>query len=169
MSCFAYHPPCLKELRYIRVSVVLRVCSYDLWSRVCSDTCVLCLSAGGAKCQQVGTKDMTYSKQLKAYEDAVIAKRFEELQEDEVPHSHSPAPTPTNCARVCIPTRIFVWCCVLAFPHAPGLCPCPGLLLSCARSLSLGSKSRAPQGSAPGVLCLCTWHPCICPQPYAHL
>ncbi|EKX37931.1 hypothetical protein GUITHDRAFT_165340 [Guillardia theta CCMP2712] len=33
---------------------------------------------------RVGTKDMTYSKQLKAYEDAVIAKRFEELQEDEV-------------------------------------------------------------------------------------
>ena len=33
---------------------------------------------------RVGTKDMTYSKQLKQYEDAVIAKRFEELQEDEV-------------------------------------------------------------------------------------
>jgi len=33
---------------------------------------------------RVGNKDMTYSKQLKAYEDAVIAKRFEELQEDEV-------------------------------------------------------------------------------------
>mmetsp|Transcript_127976 Transcript_127976/g.190657 ORF Transcript_127976/g.190657 Transcript_127976/m.190657 type:complete len:195 (+) Transcript_127976:26-610(+) len=33
---------------------------------------------------RVGTKDMTYGKQLKAYEDAVIAKRFEELQEDEV-------------------------------------------------------------------------------------
>jgi len=27
---------------------------------------------------RVGTKDMTYSNQLKAYEDAVIAKRFEE-------------------------------------------------------------------------------------------
>ncbi|KAJ1477671.1 hypothetical protein T484DRAFT_1820308 [Baffinella frigidus] len=33
---------------------------------------------------RVGTKDMTYTKQLKDYEDAVIAKRFEELQEDEV-------------------------------------------------------------------------------------
>mmetsp|Transcript_11722 Transcript_11722/g.30370 ORF Transcript_11722/g.30370 Transcript_11722/m.30370 type:complete len:191 (-) Transcript_11722:141-713(-) len=33
---------------------------------------------------RVGTKDMTYTKQLKQYEDAVIAKRFEELQADEV-------------------------------------------------------------------------------------
>ena len=34
--------------------------------------------------RQVGSKDMTYSKQLKTYEDAVIAKRLEELSEDEV-------------------------------------------------------------------------------------
>eukprot|EP00291_Cryptomonas_curvata_P009967 CAMPEP_0172187506 /NCGR_PEP_ID=MMETSP1050-20130122/21384_1 /TAXON_ID=233186 /ORGANISM="Cryptomonas curvata, Strain CCAP979/52" /LENGTH=144 /DNA_ID=CAMNT_0012861853 /DNA_START=187 /DNA_END=621 /DNA_ORIENTATION=+ len=33
---------------------------------------------------RVGNKDMTYAKQLRAYEDAVIAKRFEELQADEV-------------------------------------------------------------------------------------
>ena len=33
---------------------------------------------------RVFTKNMTYSTQLKQYEDAVIAKRFEELQDDEV-------------------------------------------------------------------------------------
>lgn len=33
---------------------------------------------------RVATKDMTYAKQLKDYEDAVIAKRFEELDEDEI-------------------------------------------------------------------------------------
>jgi hypothetical protein len=33
---------------------------------------------------RVATKDMTYAKQLKDYEDAVIAKRLEELDEDEV-------------------------------------------------------------------------------------
>eukprot|EP00815_Leptocylindrus_aporus_P008152 CAMPEP_0116067064 /NCGR_PEP_ID=MMETSP0322-20121206/10776_1 /TAXON_ID=163516 /ORGANISM="Leptocylindrus danicus var. apora, Strain B651" /LENGTH=189 /DNA_ID=CAMNT_0003553779 /DNA_START=90 /DNA_END=659 /DNA_ORIENTATION=- len=33
---------------------------------------------------RVATKDMTYAKQLKEYEDAVIAKRLEELDEDEV-------------------------------------------------------------------------------------
>lgn len=49
---------------------------------------------------RVGTKDMTYSKQLKAYEDAVIAKRFEELQEDEVDalmnSLEDPNPKPTK-------------------------------------------------------------------------
>ena len=33
---------------------------------------------------RVATKDMTYAKQLKDYESAVIAKRLEELDEDEV-------------------------------------------------------------------------------------
>jgi hypothetical protein len=33
---------------------------------------------------RVATKDMTYAKQLKDYEDAVIAKRLEELDEDEM-------------------------------------------------------------------------------------
>ena len=33
---------------------------------------------------RVVNKDMTYATQLKDYEDAVISKRFEELQEDEV-------------------------------------------------------------------------------------
>ena len=33
---------------------------------------------------RVATKDMTYAKQLKDYEDAVIAKRLEELDDDEV-------------------------------------------------------------------------------------
>jgi len=33
---------------------------------------------------RVATKDMTYAKQLKDYENAVIAKRLEELDEDEV-------------------------------------------------------------------------------------
>ena len=33
---------------------------------------------------RVFSKDMTYSTQLKQYEDAVIQKRFEELQDDEV-------------------------------------------------------------------------------------
>lgn len=33
---------------------------------------------------RVATKDMTYAKQLKDYEDAVIRKRLEELDEDEV-------------------------------------------------------------------------------------
>jgi hypothetical protein len=33
---------------------------------------------------RVATKDMTYAKQLKDYEDAVIQKRLEELDEDEV-------------------------------------------------------------------------------------
>merc|ERR1719482_2548553 len=32
----------------------------------------------------VATKDMTYAKQLKDYENAVIAKRLEELDEDEI-------------------------------------------------------------------------------------
>lgn len=33
---------------------------------------------------RVATKDMTYAKQLKDYENAVIAKRLEELDEDEM-------------------------------------------------------------------------------------
>merc|ERR1719502_959469 len=33
---------------------------------------------------RVGNKEMTYAKQLKSYEDAVIEKRFEELAEEEV-------------------------------------------------------------------------------------
>lgn len=33
---------------------------------------------------RVVNKDMTYAKQLQEYEDAVIQKRFEELQDDEV-------------------------------------------------------------------------------------
>mmetsp|Transcript_36438 Transcript_36438/g.97378 ORF Transcript_36438/g.97378 Transcript_36438/m.97378 type:complete len:182 (+) Transcript_36438:33-578(+) len=33
---------------------------------------------------RVANKDMTYAKQLKTYEDAVIAKRLEELADDEV-------------------------------------------------------------------------------------
>jgi len=33
---------------------------------------------------RVFSKDMTYSTQLKQYEDAVIQKRFEELEDDEV-------------------------------------------------------------------------------------
>jgi Protein of unknown function (DUF3007) len=33
---------------------------------------------------RVATKDMTYAKQLKDYENAVIAKRLEELNEDEI-------------------------------------------------------------------------------------
>mmetsp|Transcript_83979 Transcript_83979/g.168179 ORF Transcript_83979/g.168179 Transcript_83979/m.168179 type:complete len:179 (+) Transcript_83979:16-552(+) len=33
---------------------------------------------------RVANKDMTYAKQLKTYEDAVIAKRLEELEDDEV-------------------------------------------------------------------------------------
>jgi len=33
---------------------------------------------------RVATKDMTYAKQLKDYENAVIAKRLEELDDDEI-------------------------------------------------------------------------------------
>lgn len=33
---------------------------------------------------RVATKDMTYAKQLKDYENAVIQKRLEELDEDEI-------------------------------------------------------------------------------------
>lgn len=33
---------------------------------------------------RVANKDMTYGRQLKSYEDAVIAKRLEELEDDEV-------------------------------------------------------------------------------------
>ena len=33
---------------------------------------------------RVFSKNMTYSTQLKQYEDAVIQKRFEELEDDEI-------------------------------------------------------------------------------------
>jgi hypothetical protein len=39
---------------------------------------------GGTYIFRVATKDMTYARQLKDYEDAVIAKRLEELDDDEV-------------------------------------------------------------------------------------
>ena len=38
----------------------------------------------GSYILRVATKDMTYAKQLKDYENAVIAKRLEELDEDEI-------------------------------------------------------------------------------------
>jgi len=44
-------------------------------------TCVLWVST---YIFRVATKDMTYAKQLKDYENAVIAKRLEELDEDEI-------------------------------------------------------------------------------------
>lgn len=47
-------------------------------------TVVTMLFWGASYIFRVATKDMTYAKQLKDYEDAVIAKRLEELDEDEV-------------------------------------------------------------------------------------
>merc|ERR1712166_1661825 len=50
---------------------------------------------------RVANKDMTYAKQLKDYEQAVIQKRFDELNEDEVDalmgeiYPEKPAPKPT--------------------------------------------------------------------------
>ena len=38
----------------------------------------------GSYILRVATKDMTYAKQLRDYENAVIQKRFEELDNDEV-------------------------------------------------------------------------------------
>lgn len=47
-------------------------------------TVVTCILWAGSYVFRVATKDMTYAKQLKDYENAVIAKRLEELDEDEV-------------------------------------------------------------------------------------
>lgn len=47
-------------------------------------TVVACLGWASTYIFRVATKDMTYAKQLKDYENAVIAKRLEELDEDEV-------------------------------------------------------------------------------------
>jgi len=47
-------------------------------------TLVICFAWVGSYVFRVATKDMTYAKQLKDYENAVIAKRLEELDEDEV-------------------------------------------------------------------------------------
>jgi len=47
-------------------------------------TFFICIAWVGSYVFRVATKDMTYAKQLKDYENAVIAKRLEELDEDEV-------------------------------------------------------------------------------------
>lgn len=47
-------------------------------------TAFICVAWVGTYVFRVATKDMTYAKQLKDYENAVIAKRLEELDEDEV-------------------------------------------------------------------------------------
>eukprot|EP00555_Chaetoceros_dichaeta_P002801 CAMPEP_0198251116 /NCGR_PEP_ID=MMETSP1447-20131203/2060_1 /TAXON_ID=420782 /ORGANISM="Chaetoceros dichaeta, Strain CCMP1751" /LENGTH=120 /DNA_ID=CAMNT_0043936071 /DNA_START=234 /DNA_END=596 /DNA_ORIENTATION=+ len=47
-------------------------------------TFFVCIAWVGSYVFRVATKDMTYAKQLKDYENAVIAKRLEELDEDEV-------------------------------------------------------------------------------------
>lgn len=47
-------------------------------------TVVTMMLWGASYIFRVATKDMTYAKQLKDYEDAVIAKRLEELDDDEV-------------------------------------------------------------------------------------
>jgi len=47
-------------------------------------TFFVCVAWVGSYVFRVATKDMTYAKQLKDYENAVIAKRLEELDEDEV-------------------------------------------------------------------------------------
>jgi len=47
-------------------------------------TFFICIVWVGSYVLRVATKDMTYAKQLKDYENAVIAKRLEELDEDEV-------------------------------------------------------------------------------------
>lgn len=47
-------------------------------------TVVISLGWVGTYIFRVATKDMTYAKQLKDYENAVIAKRLEELDDDEV-------------------------------------------------------------------------------------
>lgn len=47
-------------------------------------TLITCLLWFSTYLFRVATKDMTYAKQLKDYEDAVIAKRLEELDEDEI-------------------------------------------------------------------------------------
>mmetsp|Transcript_10053 Transcript_10053/g.11532 ORF Transcript_10053/g.11532 Transcript_10053/m.11532 type:complete len:196 (-) Transcript_10053:259-846(-) len=47
-------------------------------------TVFACIGWASTYVMRVATKDMTYAKQLKEYENAVIAKRLEELDEDEV-------------------------------------------------------------------------------------
>jgi len=47
-------------------------------------TVIATLAWVGTYIFRVATKDMTYAKQLKDYENAVIAKRLEELDEDEL-------------------------------------------------------------------------------------
>jgi len=47
-------------------------------------TVVICLAWASTYIFRVATKDMTYAKQLKDYENAVIAKRLEELDDDEI-------------------------------------------------------------------------------------
>ena len=56
---------------------------------------------------RVVNKDMTYATQLKDYEDAVISKRFEELQEDEVRRGREEkdAPLPSPSVALSIPER----------------------------------------------------------------
>lgn len=43
-----------------------------------------CVGWAGTYLFRVATKDMTYAQQLRDYEQAVIEKRFEELEDDEV-------------------------------------------------------------------------------------
>lgn len=47
-------------------------------------TVILSLAWASTYLFRVVTKDMTYARQLKDYENAVIAKRLEELDEDEL-------------------------------------------------------------------------------------
>lgn len=49
-----------------------------------SFTVLTCFLWVGTYIFRVATKDMTYARQLKDYENAVIAKRFEELDDDEI-------------------------------------------------------------------------------------
>ena len=72
-------------------------------------------------------KDMTYATQLKDYEDAVISKRFEELQEDEVREEEK---------RKTRPSRRFS-----PFPSVEPLAPS-------ARSAPRGERARAPRERA---------------------
>ena len=53
-------------------------------ARACSAAVVTTFLWVGSYILRVATKDMTYAKQLKDYENAVIAKRLEELDEDEI-------------------------------------------------------------------------------------
>ena len=75
-------------------------------------------------------KDMTYATQLKDYEDAVISKRFEELQEDEVREEEKRKTRPSVALRRSSP-----------FPSAEPLAPS-------ARSAPRGERARAPRERA---------------------